>query len=264
MKPFARCSRSGDFTMAVTQSPAPASTAARKLALVAAIFCALAIELTSSERAVVKIVCPLDSAEFSAVQDFSGYSVGMRLDFRKMGAISQPWALARCPECGFPVYQKYFGEPDLVRLREIVASQRFRTEALPARAWFALGILREELKAEPFEIATTYLNASWEAENENDAESYSVAARRAIEWFDRAAVALKDLPEKAKDRCAALYLPVELARRVGDFAQAQKRLRGLPDLSAVPWLPAALQTQAKLIAEKNSSANGDSEDAWLK
>lgn len=226
---------------------------------------ALAILLTAiapaSERAVVKLTCPLDGHKFSALQDFSGYSSGQRLDLRKMGAISQPWALARCPECGFPVFEKYFSEDETRRLREIVASERFRTEARPAWPWFALGVLKEELQAEPFDIAWTYLSASWEAENERDREAYALAAQRAIAWFDRAAAALKDQPDKTKDRCAALYLPVELSRRLGDFAQAQKRLRELPDVSAIAWLPGALQAQAKLIAAKDSSANGNGNSA---
>lgn len=225
--------------------------------------CIVMASSAASERAVVKIVCPLDGTEFSAVQDFSGYSSGQRLDMRKMGAISQPWELARCPRCGFPVYQKYITEPELARLREIVASERFHAEALPARPWFALGILKEELKAEPFEIATTYLSASWEAENEHDAKAYVLAAQRAITWFDRAADTLKDKPDKTKDRCFALYLPVELARRIGDFAQAEKRLIEKPDVSAVAWLSTALQTQAKLVAAKDSSANGNGVDDGL-
>ena len=245
----------------------PAQPVATRLGLCSLIIlCAVAIALPASERARVKITCPLDGTEFEAVQDFSGYAAGMRLDMKKMGAISQPWALARCPECGFPVYQKYLSDDDTRRLKAIVASERFRSEARPATAWFALGVLKEELRAESFEIGWTYLNASWEAENEDRTEAYDRAVQRAITWFDRAAVALKDQPDRSKDRHIALYLPVELARRVGDFEQAQRRLRQLPDMqgSGIDWLPAALQTQSRLIAAKDKSAHDDGEDPRMK
>ncbi len=221
----------------------------------------LAVGSPASERAVVKITCPLDGTEFTAVQDFSGYATGLRLDLKKMGPISQPWALARCPECGYPVFEKYPSEERARQLKEIVASERFRTEARPASPWFALGVLKEEMKAEAFDIGMTYLNASWEAEEDRAPESYARAAQRALTWFDRAAVALVDQPDRTKDRCIALYLPIELARRLGNFDEAQRRVRALPDMSVcgIAWLPAALKTQAQLIAAKDSSAcdNGE-------
>lgn len=222
--------------------------------------------LPASERAEVKMTCPLDGTSFNAVQDFSGYAAGLRLDMKKMGAISSPWALARCPECGFPIFQNYFGDTDLIRLKKIVAGERFRAEAQPARPWFALGVLKEELKSEPFEIAWTYLNASWEAENERDSQTYARAAQRAIMWFDHAATALQDQPERGRDRQLALYLPVELTRRLGDFAQATRRLQQLPDMkdSVIAWLPAALQMQARLIAAKDNSPEGESEEHRVK
>ncbi len=222
--------------------------------------------LPASERAEVKVTCPLDGTGFNAVQDFSGYAVGMRLDMRKMGAISQPWALARCPECGFPVYQKYFSAGDALRLKTIVTSERFQAEARTAPAWFALGVVKEELKSDPFDIGWTYLNASWEAENEAKPAAYARAAQRAITWFDLAASALQNQPERSKDRSLARYLPVELNRRLGDFAEAVRRLQQLPDLkgSGIDWLPAALQTQAKLIAARDKSAEGEAEAPRVK
>ena len=226
----------------------------------------LASLLPASERAMVKITCPLDGSEFEAVQDFSGYAAGLRLDMKKMGAISSPWALARCPECGFPVYEKHPSPADIIRLKAIVSSERFRTEGRSALPWFALAVLREELKAGPFEIGWTYLSASWEAENEDRPEAYARAAQRAIKWFDLAATALQAQPERNRDRHLALYLPVELTRRLGDFAQAQHRLQQLPDMrdSGLDWLPAALQTQAGLIAARDKSPEGDSQTTRAK
>jgi hypothetical protein len=211
------------------------------------------IAAVASERAVVPLTCPLDGTEFKAVQEFSGYVQGQRLDLKKLGAIAQPPLLARCPQCGLPLFEKHPDAATIERLRAIVASERFRTEALPAKTWFALGILREELHAEPFEIAWTYLNATWEAEDEDG--DYPLAAARAVTWFDRAAALLRDLPAHRKDYLVALYLPIELSRRTGNFADARRRLDALPDLTndAPPWLPSALQAQARLIAARDAA-----------
>lgn len=244
----------------------PTSADVMKLLRILVSACFGASALTASERGEVKMTCPLDGVSFVVVQDFSGYAAGMRLDLRKMGAISQPWALARCPECGLPLFQRHFTDAETSRLKEIVASGRFFNEARAAPAWFALGVLKEELKADPYEIGWTYLNASWEAENEARPEAYARAAQRAIAWFDRAAPALKDQPARSKDWHIALYLPVELTRRLGDFAQAARRLHQLPDLrgSGIDWLPAALQTQARLIAAKDKSAEEEAEAPRVK
>lgn len=233
-----------------------AASRSLKIARVLLVAAGLAGAALASERAEVSIACPLDGTEFKAVQDFSGYAEGQRLDLKKLGPIGQPPALARCPQCGFPIFAKHLGTEDAARIRTILASERFRTEALPASPWFALGVLREELRADAFEIGWTYLNASWEAEEWNtDTEAYARAARRALAWFDRAAPLLREEPERRKEYLLALYLPVELARRTGDFADARRRLDALPDMTrgAPPWLASALQTQARLIAARDAA-----------
>lgn len=158
----------------------------RSRSAAAGLLLALAVNnAVASERGVVRLTCPLDGTEFESVQDFSGYAEGQRLDLKKIGPISQPPALARCPHCGFPLFTKYPTADEAARLRAIVASERFRTEARAATPWFALGVLREELSADPFEIAWTYLQASWEADE--DRAAYTRAAAHALKWCDCAA-----------------------------------------------------------------------------
>lgn len=211
------------------------------------------VSAAASERAVVRQTCPLDGTEFEAVQDFSGYAEGQRRDLKKIGPISQPPALARCPQCGFPLFTKYPTAQEIARLREIVAGERFRTEARPASPWFALGILREELRADPFEIGRTYLHASWEAEDEQG--DYARAAERALTWFDRAATDLRDQTERRTDCLVARYLGVELCRRLGRFDDAQQRLAKISSAhdEALPWLPRALAAQARRIAARDAA-----------
>lgn len=227
----------------------------------AALLCgASALVATASERAIVDVTCPLDGTEFKAVQDFSGYAEGQRLDLKKLGPISQPPALARCPQCSFPIFSKYLDEALAARIRTILAGDRFRTEARPASPWFALGVLREELKAEPFEIAWTYLQTSWEAE-EDSAEAYARAAERALRWFDRAAEDFRGNTARSKDRLVARYLGVELSRRLGRFEQARERLTHLGEArdDALPWLPRAQAAQSVLIEARNAAPDDGTE-----
>ena len=230
----------------------------RTVRLLARLACGLAlvpglVDVRAGERAMVRFACPLDGVEFEAMQDFSGFAAGQRLDLKKLGAISQPPALAKCPRCGFPLYTKHPDAAEVARLREIVTGARFRAEALPARPWFALAILREELRADPFQIGWTYLNASWEAEEE--AGDYPLAAERALTWFDRAADALRKDRGRTKDRLTARYLGVELCRRLGLFDEARQRLNRLSGASdaALPWLACALEAQASLIAAREAA-----------
>lgn len=210
--------------------------------------------LAASERGVVALVCPLDDTSFEAVQDFSGYAEGQRLDLKPLGPVSQPPALARCPQCGFPLYTKHPTLTEIPRLRAIVAGERFRTEARPAAPWFALGVLREELAAEPFAIAWTYLQASWEAEEDSPA-SYARAAERSLAWFDRAAAALRDDPARSRDALVARYLGVELCRRLGRFDEARVRLERIAGAAhdALPWLARARAEQARRIAAQEAA-----------
>jgi len=219
----------------------------------------LALSAVASERGVVRLTCPLDGTEFEAVQDFSGYAEGQRLDLKKLGPISQPPALARCPQCGFPLFTKYPTTEEAARLRVIVAGERFRTEALPAGPWFALGILREELGSDPFEIGRTYLCASWEAEDEHG--DYARAAERALLWFDRAADDLREKRDRRADSLIARYLGVELCRRLGRFEEARQRLDRLGAVreQALPWLSRFLAEQTRLIDARNAAPDSGRE-----
>jgi hypothetical protein len=227
-----------------------------RLCVIAA-FGALSAGLMASERAIVTMRCPLDGTEFQAMQEFSGYASGQRLDFKKLGAISQPRPLARCPECTLPIWDKYPEEALKERLRAALQSPRYQTEGRGASAWFALGVIREELVVEPYVIAWTYLQASWEAEENDQPENYAEAAQRARSWFDRAAGQLATEEPRSADHCIAVYLPIELARRTGDFVDARRRLDAWPAaLSAGnPWLEAAIATQRRLVAAGRAEAD---------
>jgi hypothetical protein len=76
-----------------------------------------------------------------------------------------------------------------------------------------------------------------------------------MQWFDLAAKQRSDSAEKQKQNQLALYLPIELSRRIGDFKSASQRLAATTDLSksVIDWLPNALKDQRRLIEAKDKS-----------
>lgn len=224
-------------------------------------FCILTTTLLAHTGGNIKYICPLDGTEFEAWQDFSGTYLAHGLILKKNGPIAQPWALAQCPKCRFPLFKEEFSEDEKVSLKKMVAGERFIKESKDSTAYFALGVLKEEMKADPFEIGWIYLEASWEEEGADD-HKYSLVAKRAIEWFDRAAAEPQKKEEKKNDYYVAVYLPIELFRRSGDFESASSRLKNFPDLkdTEIEWLPSTLKFEAKLIAAKEKAPHDIGED----
>jgi len=203
------------------------------------------------------MVCPLDGTKFEAWQDFSGTSFGARLDFKKEGPIAQPWALAQCPKCRFPLFkpEKDLTADEITRLKAIVSDERFLNESKGATAYYALGLIKEALQAEPLEIGWAYLCASWEVEG--DPAKYLAAANKVIFWHDEAAKRLGDTNEKNADYFTACYLPIEISRRLGNFAEADRRITNFPPATkaAPEWLADTLRFQRSLVANHDNSAH---------
>jgi hypothetical protein len=225
--------------------------------LMVIVISARAFAHTGEER---EFVCPLDGTRFMAWEDWSGTSIGTRLDLKKIGPIAQPWALPQCPRCRFPLFKDEFDSAELLKIKKIVASEPFISAAKNASPYYALGILEEELQAPAVDVAWIFLKATWEAEE--NAEKYRAVAERAIEWFDKAAIALLGDQKRKSDYLVSVYLPIELLRRNGRFDVARDRLDHFPSTkdSEVKWLPSALEFQAKLISAHDSSAHNIGEN----
>lgn len=214
------------------------------LVLAAGLLCTSAF---AHRMGVRKFRCPLDGTAFNAVQDISGTSFGTRLDLKKVGPIAQPSKLAQCPQCRLPLYKDTFDPAELTKLKEIIRGGRFAEETRDATAYFIAGVIMEELKESPFEIGWVYLNASWEVEI--DKYNYANVCKRSIAWMDKAASSLEKQEDGKEDYLIAKYLPIELSRRIGDFAAASRRLDDFPKTrnASIEWLDDALKQQAILI-----------------
>ena len=212
--------------------------------------------------------CPLDGTDVETTMVFSGTVFGTRLDFKKVGPCITPYPMGQCPECGFPLYNEKedskLTAEEIEQLKTLVASERFQKEAKGKSAYFAFGVLQELQDKPAYDIAWTYLQASWENEEaplyKENKEVYAEAAKRAITFFDLAAKNFRDTRENPDELTAAysimLYLPVELSRRIGDFEAAAQRLADAAPLladSPVEGMSQALNRQKQLIADKDAT-----------
>ena len=190
----------------------------------------------------VKFTCPIDQTAFKAMQDFSGTSFGAQLDLKKIGPIAQPSKLAQCPKCHLPLYKETFVK-----------------ETKDTTSYFTLGVIQEELKDPPYEIAWAYLQASWQVESDKD--KYAAVCKRAVAWFDKSAAALERGKDKKDDYLISKYLPIELARRSEDFADATRRLNAFPKTTGteIKWLDDTLKYQATLVKNKDATPHELSE-----
>lgn len=204
----------------------------------------------------VEMTCPLDGARFKALQNISGASFGARLDLKKTGPIAQAPPLVLCPQCRLPLYKETFTDAEKTSLRDIVTADDFRKETENRSAYFIYGVILERQKARAFDISWAFHQAAWEVEGEND-DAYAETAKRAITWFDRAAAEAAVSEATQNDRQIATYLPIELHRRLGNFAEAKARLDRAQALrtSKIEWLPPVLDFQAGLIAARDAATH---------
>jgi hypothetical protein len=133
-----------------------------------------------------------------------------------------------------------------------VSSEAFVAALLRGTSYELLGVVKEGLKAPAYELGWVYLNASWQLEDKRP--RYRVAARAAIQWFDKAAQAMKNNKKRATEYQLSMYITVELARRCGAFDEARRRLKSAQEFTPTgdnPWMASALKFQEALIQENS-------------
>jgi tetratricopeptide (TPR) repeat protein len=211
------------------------------------------IMVFADTRFVVDCVCPLCQTAFKATLAGSGTMFNRRLDLRPVGAIASPWPVAVCPKCGFVLYKdkrEEYPDAELKELRNFVNSDEYRKLSPKAPSYQRLARLYEALKRPPFEVAYTYLEASWQAEGQEELNRALLEKSR--EWFEKYLASSQENEERWK---TAEFLRGELLRRLGQFAEAEKqfdRLRGRKEFAEEPF-PQLLSQERSLIQARDAS-----------
>lgn len=196
----------------------PASLGAAAALLLAAPSSAPALTLYESE-----VTCPIDGHTFKATLVGSYMAKGMRLDLKPVGEMIAPYPHPVCPGSGFVVYQRAFSGDEIAAIRSIAASEEFRALRREHTDHAVVAYVKQRLGAPAFEVAESYLQASWEAERDRPQRVNEYRAR-ALEAFD---AARERGGLSTDDRHTAAVVGAELERLLGDFNSAATRVVSL-------------------------------------
>jgi uncharacterized protein (DUF2225 family) len=192
--------------------------AAAVLPLVAAPRSATALTLYETE-----VTCPVDGRPFKATLVGSYKSTGTRLDLKPVGDMIAPYRYPVCPGNGFVVYQNEFSGDEIAAIRSIAASDEFKSVRRGHTDHAVVAYVKQRLGAKDFDVAESYLQASWEAERDRP-QLVDEYRARALAAFDAARERGDLSPD---DRRTAMVVGAELERLLGDFNAAAARLSGL-------------------------------------
>jgi hypothetical protein len=172
----------------------------------------------------MELTCPIDGQKFRTSMVASYTSRGVRLDLKPLGTDVAPYPYPVCPGNGFVIYQSEFSDAELAAIRSIVAGDEFKAYRREHTDHAVVAHVKQRLGADDFDVASSFLLASWEAERDRPqlVEQYRALA---LEKFD-AARERGQLDED--DWWTAAVMGAELTRLAGDFAAAEARLRDLP------------------------------------
>src|SRR5262245_42254341 len=141
---------------------------------------AAATALTFIER---EVACPVGGETFKAHLPASETQFRQQLDLKQTGEIASPWPLARCPGNGFVIYKESFSGEEIARIAAYVASAEYQAMRATETNYFLAAALRSRFGDPPATIAMTLLQATWEAQS--DEQQYRRYATLALAAFER-------------------------------------------------------------------------------
>lgn len=227
--------------------PRPRTLAALMFAGSILLLPAAAAALTTAEE---DFICPLDGTTSQRTIVMSYTVFDTRLDFRPVGALMSPPPIAVCQSNGFVLYQEDFTEDQLVQLREIVASDEYKTLRAENGDWFMAGYLAERMGMAPAETHWMYLYAAWA-----DEESDPVRSQRYLSLaFERFVLAERATSTGSRDWWVARWMQIEIHRRLGRFEEADRLLEATDMTGAPDDFRPMVERQTQLVAAQDSSA----------
>jgi hypothetical protein len=201
----------------------------------------------AAQGTVVAMTCPIDGKRFQYQSPPSAALQGRHLDMKPVAEVKLPWPLPQCPGNGFVVYKKDFKESEIARLREVVASERYRAMLGKDSGYYLAGILRREAGDPLYDVAWSLTQATWEVAD--DPVRYRKYAEEALAAYNA-------LPAKLDRRQNTVreMISGELERRLGLFDAAERRFRRLRDAAefTAPQLQHAIGLELQLIDKKDS------------
>ncbi len=171
--------------------------------------------------------CALCEQEFHIRLAMSETRQGMRLDLRPVGFLTAPHPIGTCTKCGFVDFMNgdEYSKDELAVLRKFVASDEYQKLAAEETPYFRAAKLLEQLKHPDSQIATVYLKATWEVEQDKERLPKYLAA--CLASYENV---IADKKQKPEDLLTPRMLKGELLRRLGKFDDAKKHFESLQSL----------------------------------
>lgn len=192
------------------------------------------------------LICPIGGEKFKSWLSGSGTSFGKFLDLKPYGPIAAPWPLAKCPSNGFVMFKREFSKEEIQRLTPFVESAQYQELKKTHTNYYLAALLQRQVQATPKQVASTLLQATWEASDER----YPVYAREALEAY---VALLKTEPSDSKDWLTYQLLAGELERRLKMFGAAISRFSALDTVGGIdPYVREIVELQLSLIRGGNS------------
>jgi len=194
-----------------------------------------------------EIVCPIGGETFTTTLAGSGYTSGRFLDLKPFGPTPAPWPLAKCPSNGFVLYRSKFTDAELGRLREFVESPQYQELKSLHSNYYLAAVLQRHLEEPPSRIASTLLQATWEARG----NQYQLYASEALDLYK---TLLSEPYADKKKWLTDQLIAGELERRLERFDDAHKRFSELKDgLPNDAFELEIVDLKIKLISERKSN-----------
>jgi hypothetical protein len=178
--------------------------------------------------------CPLCTTAFKEVMDRSGTQMGMRLDFKPLGHIAAPWRVPVCPKCRFvlykgggqPVYgdrvfessptnQPQYTAEEVKDMKAFVASAGYAKLPADAPSYQRLALIREHQKLPHHQVAYTWLQASWQVED--NLSRCQECLENCARVYDKCLASAKP---GSDEYSVAVLVRGEIYRRMGQFKEA--------------------------------------------
>jgi hypothetical protein len=204
------------------------------------------------------ITCPIDGQQFYATLVGSYFQSGMRLDLKPTGALVAPTPYPVCPGNGFVIFRSDFSDDELTTIRHVVLSDEYRKLRRVNTDYFMVAYVKQALGVSHYDLALTYLSASWEAERETRVlvRPYRTLARQEFDEFVRTELS------RTEEWWIANVVASELDRLLANFDAVEVRITALPTDELGSKFP-ALQTLLDQIRVHARAGNSDPQQMSL-
>lgn len=196
------------------------------------------------------VVCPLDGSTFSFTDTMSYSTMGTWLDGMPIMSWITPLPFPQCPGSRFPVYQEEFTAAEITAAKALVETPEYQA-IKDESSYYVLHYVISRLQPDrpPIDNAWLLLSATWQVRD--DPARYAAYVGQVVPLLDASVPSLRE--ERFDDWVFMQTILANLARQVGDFDGATRRLDALPATIEGPELRVGIALTRELVTARDTS-----------